>query len=99
MIFKEEIEKNMVIKEKKLSPITTLNRREEFLAHLSINMILIEPVVIKIFFGKHDNRVEKLYSFNQLKNEIIYTYKGRNETKYAVEFYQNEEGAKKSLEI
>ena len=54
--------------------------------------------MIKIFIGKHDNRVENLYSFNQLKNEIIYTYKGRNETKYAVEFYQNEEG-KKSLEI
>ncbi len=69
------------------------------MAHLSINTILIEPIVIKIFIEKHDNRVENLYSFNQLKNEIIYTYKGRNETKYAVEFYQNEEGKKISRNI
>ena len=94
---KKKIEKTRRIKEKELVSNSTLSKEKEFLEEFSINTIVTEPPVFKIFVGKQDNKVGKLNNFKQLKNEIIYTYKGRNETKYAVGFYQNEEEAKKNL--
>ena len=58
--------------------------------------IVKEPPVFKIFLGKSNNG-EEGKEFKQLKNEIIYTYRERKETLYAVGFYKSEKEAQKHL--
>ena len=82
----KELELGVIIKNKQLN-----------IEDISTNTIVNEAPVFKIFIGKHDNGTGELMEFKELNNEIIYSYEGRKETKYAVGFYKNEKEANKNL--
>tara|TARA_Y100000589_G_C27198499_1_gene648229 strand:+ start:5597 stop:6460 length:864 start_codon:yes stop_codon:yes gene_type:complete len=70
-------------------------KKEEVIAEF--DHIVKEPPVFKVFLGKYTHAGGEFKEFKQLKNEIIYTYKDRQETTYAVGFYRNEKEAQKDL--
>ncbi len=70
-------------------------KKEE--AIIEFDNIVKEPPIFKVFLGKYTHVGGEFKEFKQLKNEIVYTYKDRKETTYAVGFYRNEKEAQKDL--
>ncbi len=98
IIMKKKIaEKNSRKKKKQEASTLLLKKKKVEIQDLSTKTIVTEAPVFKIFIGRQDNGVGALKEFKALKNEIIYSYEGRTETKYAVGFYKNEKEAKKNL--
>ena len=96
-IKKKIAEKNSQKKQRQ-DALGKIHKREEIKSqNISSNTIVNEAPIFKIFIGRQDNGIRDHMEFKKLKNEIIYSYEGRKETKYAVGFYQNEKEARKYL--
>ncbi len=94
---KEIAERNSRKKEKQEALGVIIKNKQLNIEDISTNTIVNEAPVFKIFIGKHDNGTGEHMEFKELNNEIIYSYEGRKETKYAVGFYKNEKEANKNL--
>lgn len=96
-IKKQIAEKNSLKKKKQETSAILLKKKKVNQQNLSTSTIVTEAPIFKIFIGRQENGVGAFKGFKELKNEIIYSYEGRTETKYAVGFYKNEKEAKKNL--
>lgn len=95
---KKKIAEKNSRKKQRQEALGIIHKRKEINSqNISSNTIVNEAPVFKIFIGSQDNGIGDPMEFKKLKNEIIYSYEGRTETKYTVGFYQNEKEARKYL--